>query len=1057
MFPLPSRPRQAAPRRPRHARRQASHRPALEALEDRTVPTAVAPPSGLVSWWSADGHAVDLAGRNDGILQGGTTYAAGKVGQAFSLDGSDDFVRVAHDPSLNPSAGLTIEAWINSASTAGARDIVSKWNDNTRDWSYIFKDHNNSDKLRFELSESVHNDLADLAGSTSIRTGTWTHVAATYDTNTVRLYFNGALDASQTVGPNRFIDSSVTDLLIGAVFAGGRISENFAGLIDEVSIYNRALTAAEIQSIYNAGADGKLKPMMVLGSNPARGDILAVPPTDFVIDFSFAYDPATVQAGDLTVNGIAADAVTLTDADTVTFHYATSPVTAQGVQTMHLGVGAVQTPSTAASPQALREWDRAFRYDAVAMQVAATSPAAGGLLPLSPPAPVKLLLDFNEAFAAASVGVDDLGVSQGTVTAAQVVDTDTVEYTLSGLREGPLAVTVAAGALTDAYGNPMLPFSAAYEIDIGTAPFPSPLTPQNPTGSLVYQGSVSGQFNTRALTIVSPGSGGLQSSEKVLYRGGELYVVSRGNNHILRFDAATGAPRPAAGNSGAVFASGNGLSDPVGLAFGPDGNLYVSSGATDNILRYSGTTGAFLSAFVASGSGGLDRPNGLVFHSDGKLYVASANTHAVLRYDGTTGAFLDTFIVSGSGGLSQPTDLLFGPDGNLYVSSWANDRVLRYDGATGAFLDTVVAAGSGGLQAPNGLAFGGDGSLYVVGFSSNNVLHYNGTTGALLDAPVQAGGGLTQLVGLLRTPDGRLFVSSLGTDSVLQVETKPDFYKVTLSAGQTVTFSTSTPADGPGEFVNNLDAHLELYNGSQVLVVSGVVLADGRNEQITYLVPATGTYYVKVSRENDTAGEYVLDPVATGGAPSGSVKADAVAAWVAAGVEVGRLRAVPVPVSDLPGNKPGFVSSSADWLADNIAGAGRVVEPRRWEDSEFTTPGDQGEQGRMDLLTALMHEVGHLLGLDHDATGVMQEALAPGTRRSPSPEALTASAGTAVVPGQSPAALTPVWDAEGWSLSHPAAFGDPLALGDSFAALANADALAQAFALAVVQRQGPRA
>src|SRR5436190_10866878 len=126
-----------------------------ELLEPRQLLAAVAAPSGMVAWWTGDGNATDYVGSNDGILEGGATFAAGQVGQAFSLDGIDDRIRVPHQDALNPSAGFSIEAWIRSNSTAGPRVIVSKWNDNTGDWSYIFKDHNTSDKLRIELSQST--------------------------------------------------------------------------------------------------------------------------------------------------------------------------------------------------------------------------------------------------------------------------------------------------------------------------------------------------------------------------------------------------------------------------------------------------------------------------------------------------------------------------------------------------------------------------------------------------------------------------------------------------------------------------------------------------------------------------------------------------------------------------------------------------------------------------------------------------------------------------------------------------------------------------------------
>jgi PEP-CTERM motif len=132
-------------------------------------------------------------------------------------------------------------------------------------------------------------------------------------------------------------------------------------------------------------------------------------------------------------------------------------------------------------------------------------------------------------------------------------------------------------------------------------------------------------------------------------------------------------------------------------------DLLVSSRGTAQVLRYDGSTGAFLDAFVPAGSGGLDTPEGLTFGPDGNLYVSSVGTAQVLRYDGTTGAFIEIF--ASGGGLSSPVGLTFGPDGNLYVSSAESDQVLRYDGSTGQFIDAFVPANSGGLDGPGFLIF----------------------------------------------------------------------------------------------------------------------------------------------------------------------------------------------------------------------------------------------------------------------------------------------------------------------------------------------------------------
>jgi DNA-binding beta-propeller fold protein YncE len=148
------------------------------------------------------------------------------------------------------------------------------------------------------------------------------------------------------------------------------------------------------------------------------------------------------------------------------------------------------------------------------------------------------------------------------------------------------------------------------------------------------------------------------------------------------------------------------LSDPEGITVGPDKNIYVANTDGNNVLKFNGTTGAFIGKFVADGSGGLTGPRGVVFGPDGSLYVTSSTSNQVLRYDGTTGAFLGTFVSAGSGGLMNPRDLVFGPDGNLYVGSFFTGDVFRYNGTTGTFIDDFIPVGTGGLGGPTFLLFG---------------------------------------------------------------------------------------------------------------------------------------------------------------------------------------------------------------------------------------------------------------------------------------------------------------------------------------------------------------
>jgi glucose/arabinose dehydrogenase len=372
---------------------------------------------------------------------------------------------------------------------------------------------------------------------------------------------------------------------------------------------------------------------------------------------------------------------------------------------------------------------------------------------------------------------------------------------------------------------------------------------------------------------VPAGSGGLNRSIGIAFGPDvngdtvpEAYVFSFNSDEVMRHDGATGAPLGIAGNpTSAVFVTQalGGLDNPEFLTFGPDGNLYVVRSATNQVFRYSSTTGALIDVFVtASNNGGLAHPLAAAFGPDGNLYVTGSDSDNVIRYNGATGAFMNVFVSAGSGGLNRPEVLTFGPDGNLSVSSSLTNQVLRYSGTTGAFLDAFVPAGSGGLNFPTGLTFGSDGHLYVASANNDRVLRYHGSTGTLLDTIVPAGaGGLDRPTGLAFGADARLYVTTADTSEVLRVtkDAAPDYYRVTMAAGQTLTVTSSTPADGPGQFANSLDPILELYDASFTLVASGTTLADGRNEQVQWTASSGGFFYIKIRSGSMTRGEYVLD------------------------------------------------------------------------------------------------------------------------------------------------------------------------------------------------------
>ena len=217
-----------------------------------TSNTCVPAPSGLVSWWRGEGNALDSADSNNGTVQGGTTFAPGEVGQAFSFNPSNGTVIVPDAPSLRLTNELTIETWINNSGTDSDRAIVSKIGGVGGDNGYQM--YMRGDKLMAQFNSlGLPWPAFVIESPVSLATGVWYHVAWTYDQSAMKLYVNGLPVATNVVGAHPIAATSSTLRLSG----DDNNHVYFDGLIDEASLYNRALSASEIAGIYNAGSAGK--------------------------------------------------------------------------------------------------------------------------------------------------------------------------------------------------------------------------------------------------------------------------------------------------------------------------------------------------------------------------------------------------------------------------------------------------------------------------------------------------------------------------------------------------------------------------------------------------------------------------------------------------------------------------------------------------------------------------------------------------------------------------------------------------------------------------------
>jgi len=195
----------------------------------------------LVAYYPFNGNANDESGfGNHGTPLGATltTDRFGMANKAYFFDGINDYINVPHNNLLNLETGFTFAAWINSSSTEGARIILGK-SAGLGSSGYILKDHNNNDKIRMELF-----NFADLSSNNSIVVGNWIFVAATYDRNQLKLYYNAAFDNSLSATDQ--VTTNNLNLNIGACQG----FEFFNGKIDDIRIYNYALSPEELKYLY---------------------------------------------------------------------------------------------------------------------------------------------------------------------------------------------------------------------------------------------------------------------------------------------------------------------------------------------------------------------------------------------------------------------------------------------------------------------------------------------------------------------------------------------------------------------------------------------------------------------------------------------------------------------------------------------------------------------------------------------------------------------------------------------------------------------------------------
>ena len=217
-------------------------------LLSASVAASAADPN-LVSWWkfneTSGTVASDSAGSNNGQLVNGPVWTTGHNGGALSFDGYNDYVQVANNASLNITNAITVSAWINRDVMGVRGDVVSKITP-----SYPYG--------AFQLYVGAANEVGfalDIDGfwngavGGAIDAGNWHQLTGTYDGTQIALYIDGKLVVSEIDPGTIGVDNQ--NLYIGRATPGFETGYFFDGSIDDVRIYNRALSSGEVQQLYN--------------------------------------------------------------------------------------------------------------------------------------------------------------------------------------------------------------------------------------------------------------------------------------------------------------------------------------------------------------------------------------------------------------------------------------------------------------------------------------------------------------------------------------------------------------------------------------------------------------------------------------------------------------------------------------------------------------------------------------------------------------------------------------------------------------------------------------
>jgi hypothetical protein len=776
-----------------------------------TDPPACPTPAGLVGAWGFDeasGTTVTDASptANAGTVVGALRSTTGRFGGALSFDGVNDRVTVPDVGALDLTTGMTLEAWVSPTAVNDWRTVMLK----ERSGNLVYSLYGSSDNGR--PSAFVQTPLeVDVRATAALAVNTWAHLASTYDGSTLRLYVNGTQVASRAVSGS--ITASTGVLSIGG---NGSWGEWFAGLIDEVRVYNRALSAAEVAADMTA-------PVTCAGP-----PVLAVSPAS--LSFSGTQGGAAPLAKTISVANTGGGTLSWTASESASW-LSVTPGSGTNAGTVTV------TPSLTGLAAGTYTTDLTITGASSTKTVSVT-------LVVDPPPPVISVAPASLSFAGTAGGSDPaaksfdvsnsgggtlnwtvsesaswITVSPGSGTNAGTV---TVTPTIAGLAAGTHTadVTVAAPGAT----------SRTVQVTLALEPPPTPPVLSTSPASLAFSATQGGASPaTKSITVTNTGGGTLNwtASEDAAWLS-----VSPGSgtgNGTVTISAATGS-LTAGSYTADVTVSAAGVSGSpktIPVTFTVDPPLPPALAVSPSSVSFTGTVGGSAPAAQSvnvtnTGSGTLswtaaDDAAWLTVTSSGTAPGTVTLTPSITGL--AAGTYTATVTVTAPGATGSPktvaVTLTVNPSTppNL-IGAWGFDEV--------AGTTATDASGRGhsgtisGATRVTGGRYGGalsfDGVNDLVTVADTNALDL--TNGMTLEAWIQpAAVGSAWRTVLLKEQPGNLIYALYAGDGA----GRPASHIFT-NADRGISGTTATPVGTWAHLATTYDgANLRLFvNGTQV-------------------------------------------------------------------------------------------------------------------------------------------------------------------------------------------------------------------------------------------------